>query len=160
MWQSKDRRTERGPGPTCSGALLNEKPAKHCFFSAATSLGWFCILAQMLIIEWMMCKWAWMHQEWVSGKESCLQGAVWQSKYLLKDKLMTVPCKWWQIHYWNESQFFGLILSKDKSQTWNTSVCVCVCVYYTFQQIKLNMYQITKVGKSLNLFSWNILPEF
>ena len=91
-------------------------------------LEWFYILAQMQIIEWMMCKRAWMHQEWAFGKEPCLQRAVWQSKYLLTDKLMTVPCKCWQIHYWNRSQYFGLILSKNKFQTSNTCVCVCVCV--------------------------------
>ena len=31
MWHSKEQRTERGPGPTNSGALLSEKPARHAF---------------------------------------------------------------------------------------------------------------------------------
>ena len=104
------------------------------FVCTWTSLGWFYILAQTQIPEWMMCKWAWMHQERVFGKEPCLQWAVWQSKYLLKDKLMTVSCKCRQIHYWNASQYFGLILSKNKSQSSNTCacvVCVCVCVCIT-----------------------------
>lgn len=115
------------------------------FVCTWTSLGWFYILAQTQIPEWMMCKRAWMHQERVFGKEPCLQWTVWQSKYLLKDKLMTVSCKCWQIHYWNASQYFGLILSKNKSQSSNTCACVvCVCVLH-FSPNK--MKGVSKVGK-------------
>lgn len=156
MWHSKEQRTERGPVPTSSGALSSEKRLQDMLFVCPwTSLGWFYILAQMQIPEWMVCKRAWMHQERVFGKEPCLQWAVWQSKYLLKDKLMTVSCKCRQIHYWNASQYFGLVLSKNKSQSSNTSACVCGCV-----TLLPKVKGVSKVGKSLSPFSWNIWTEF
>ena len=92
-----------------------------------------------------------MHQECLE-KNLVGNGAVWQSKYLLKDKLMTVPCKCLQIHYWNESHFFGLILSETKSQTSDTIACVCVCFRILSKQNNMGAKQQRKVGKSLNHF--------
>lgn len=164
MQHRKDPRVGREPGPV----LWSPFRWKPAFFSCSlTSSGWFYILAQTQIIKWGMCKGVWLHQEWVLGKEPCLRWADWQSKYLLKDKLMTLPGKWLQIHYWNEGQYFALILSKNKWKTANTSVYVCV--HYTSPRTRYNVYQTTKVEKvwthfleicvlNLVLLLWSVDP--
>ena len=70
---------------------------------------------------------------------------------------MTVSCKCRQIHYWNASQYFGLVLSKNKSQSSNTSACVYVGVLLFSPKWKVYQRSENLSTHFLEIFELNLV---